>query len=120
MKKMINTRKASKHNVTLIKVIIASLLSVLLSACGGGSSDSIPSPTPPLPIEKTAQCAGSALDVGNECVTLNGRDSILYQPGEQQNEGIAIFLHGSPGDATKVMGIFDGKMIAEKYSFVRD
>jgi len=100
----------------LTDILISILLSVTLSGCGGsggGGSESTQSS-----IEEIIKCAGLTLDAGYECVTLNNRESILYQPTEQEIEGIAIFLHGSPGNAKKVMSIFDAKMLADKYNLI--
>lgn len=112
-KKTHNNLKMTKKS-TLMNIFIATLLSFLLLACGGDST----SPPPPPESNAPPECAGGALGDDYTCITLNNRDSILYQPNEQENEGIAIFLHGSPGYAEKVMGIFDAKMIAEKYNLI--
>ena len=92
----------------------------ILSACGGGSSDSSNNAggaTPTPPVSNTPQCTGVSLADGNSCVTINSRESIMYSPSTSP-EGIALFLHGSPGSATKVMRLFDAKMIADTYNLV--
>jgi polyhydroxybutyrate depolymerase len=64
------------------------------------------------------QCAEKAQLPGNECLAINERDAIIHKPSSQVFNGIALFLHGSPGNARKVMDISDAKMIADKYNLI--
>lgn len=100
-----------------MKIIITALLSIAFFGCGGGGS-SKPDPDPLPIVEEKPTCAGTVLEAENQCITLNNRESILYQKNTENKDGIAIFLHGSPGNAKKVMGIFDAKMLAETYNLV--
>jgi polyhydroxybutyrate depolymerase len=128
-----NTIGATKMNINLnkikkmarISIVMAALVPILLSGCSGGGGGSkepkpspIPAPIPAPPVQGGTQCAGESLLTGNECLTVNDRDTVLYRSGTQVPDGIALFLHGSPGDANKVMGIFDAQMIAQKYNLV--
>lgn len=91
-----------------IPLSITSLLVLLISGCGGGSDDG--STTPPPVTPPAAQCAGSSLDSGASCVTLDSRDAIVYTPNGEI-KGIALFLHGAPGKPQKVSNIFNAKSI---------
>jgi polyhydroxybutyrate depolymerase len=90
-------------------------LSVLLGlmGCGGGESEEVK------PVVVTAKCAGRTLDADSLCVGVGQREAILYKPADQtENKGIALFLHGAPGHAKKVMGIFGAKAIAQKQGLI--
>ena len=86
-------------------------LTTLLSACGGSSDESPPATS-------SSKCLGAALDGKTSCLTVNERDAIMFQHDDSIKDGIALFLHGSPGSADKVMGIFDAKVIASKHNLV--
>ncbi|MEW6982228.1 PHB depolymerase family esterase [Colwelliaceae bacterium 6471] len=92
---------------------MTTLLTILLFGCGGSGGNK------EAPTKKVVeQCAGQDLLTGNECVSINDRDAIVYQPSSQVIEGVALFLHGAPGNASKVMGIFDAKSIADTYNLI--
>jgi len=109
----------SKNNL-INKTILLSSAFVILTGCGGGGgSDTTPTPgggssTTPPPAQT---CTGSALGEGQVCLTTGSRESILYKASDTP-QGIALFLHGSPGSASKVMSIFDAKMIADNHNLV--
>jgi polyhydroxybutyrate depolymerase len=108
-----NNYRRAKNNISLL------LLTSFLYACGGSSnndSEAKDVPTPPVTISDT--CAGTSLSSDNACITINGRESIVYRPANQLNDGVAIFLHGSPGTANKVMNIFAAKHLAEQYNLI--
>jgi polyhydroxybutyrate depolymerase len=86
---------------------ITSLLALLISGCGGSANDGSTTldDTPP-----PAQCAGSYLDSGASCVSIDSRDAIVYKPNGEI-KGIALFLHGAPGKPHKVSNIFNAKAI---------
>jgi polyhydroxybutyrate depolymerase len=117
MKKITDTNTQISNKMSLMNLFTASLVSIILTACGGGGGSGSGTEITKKG-EETISCAGSSLDSGSECITLNNRESILYKPTGQQNDGIAIFLHGSPGNASKVMGIFDAKMLADSYNLI--
>jgi polyhydroxybutyrate depolymerase len=99
------------------------LLCGALAACSGGSSSSEKvQPPPPPPPPKTItpdRCGKSAIDETQSCLIIDDRAAITYAPASQtQYAGVAIFLHGAPGEPTKVSGIFDAKVIAEKFNLV--
>ena len=104
-----------------IKILITTLLATtLLSACGGGSSeDKTPEKKQPdKVIVDVSKCLETALDAKTACIDIDGRKAILYKNDGSVKGGIALFLHGAPGTASKVMGIFDAKMIANKHNLV--
>lgn len=98
---------------TVIPVLLAS---TLLSACGGSSTDT--TPVDGGPVIRGSKCLGTELGDKTSCVEINSRKAILYKEDNNEKEGIALFLHGSPGEASKVMGIFDAPMIASKQNLV--
>ena len=93
----------------LMPLSITSLLALLVFGCGGSGNDE--STTPPLNTPLAAQCAGSSLDSGASCVSLDSRDAIVYKPNGEI-KGIVLFLHGAPGTPQKVNNIFNAKAIA--------
>ncbi len=107
----------------LIKNIASTLLfSVTLTACSGGGKSSPekvePKPTPVV-VPEQETCGNSSIDDSQSCFVVGDRNAITYAPTSQtQYAGLAIFLHGAPGDPVKVNGIFDAKLIAEKFNLV--
>ncbi|GAA6171318.1 hypothetical protein NBRC116592_09880 [Colwellia sp. KU-HH00111] len=103
---MDTTKMNTYFNKNIKTVWISIITTILLSACGGGNE------------AEENRCAGRALATGNECITLSDREVIVHKPSSQTIDGIALFLHGAPGDARKVMNIFDAEMIADKYNLL--
>lgn len=103
----------NKNNKTTWFSII--MMNILLSGCGGGGEKSTVGKEQ---TQQLVQCAGKILLTGNECLTVSNKEVIMYKPNNQTFDGIALFLHGAPGNARKVMGIFDAKMIADKYNLI--
>lgn len=111
--------KYQRNGMGKLKNINIILLTSLLYACGGGGNESTSPKTPKEPISTvTNTCAKTQLNNDSSCIKINNRDSILYQPANQINDGIALFLHGSPGNASKVMNIFSAKEIAAQYNLI--
>ncbi len=92
----------------LTPLSITSLFALLVSGCGGSGNDE--STTAPVFTPPATQCAGSSLDTGASCISLDNRDAIVYKPDGEIN-GIALFLHGAPGNPQKVSNIFNAKAI---------
>jgi polyhydroxybutyrate depolymerase len=109
--------KANKTFINVkIWVYVFTLLSMgILSGCGGGGSSSTVAKTVPV---ATTNCAGQPLDNDSQCIVVGSRESIIYQPAGQQHDGVAVFLHGSPGNAKKVMAIFDAKSLANTHKLI--
>lgn len=107
-----NTYINSNIKTVWISII---LTTTLLSGCGGGGDNEAQGNNQ---TQKTAYCADKPLATGNECLTLSDREAIFYKPSNQVIDGIALFLHGAPGNARKVMDIFDAEMIADKYNLI--
>ncbi|PKG81061.1 hypothetical protein CXF85_20075 [Colwellia sp. 75C3] len=104
----------------LLKIALTSLfMTSLLSACGdgGGSSEEKTSVSKEVIVE-VPKCLGSKIDDKTSCLEISNRKAILYKDNKETKDGIALFLHGSPGSANKVMGIFDAKMIATQHNLV--
>ncbi|WP_448547509.1 alpha/beta hydrolase family esterase [Thalassotalea fusca] len=106
------------NNSLFNKTILLSSAFVVLTGCGGGESTKTPGGGSTNPLPPAAQlCTGSALGDDQVCVTTGSRESILYKPSDAP-DGIALFLHGAPGSASKVMSIFDAKMVADTHNLV--
>lgn len=115
MKKI--TKNNNLINSKSLKIALMTLfLSTALAACGG-SGDEPESPKPKI-ISEVVNCLGAELDDKTSCVALDDRQAILYKNDNNEKNGIALFLHGAPGSADKVMAIFDAKMIASKHNLV--
>lgn len=99
--------------------LLTSLLLLSVSACsGGGSSKKEPVEPEPVPTPIT-QCEQTTVDADQTCITVDERAVIAYAPASQsQYAGIAIFLHGAPGNPSKVADIFGAKMIADQFNLV--
>jgi len=111
--------KNKNNNKRMMKNTSIILFTCLLYACGGsGETDTGSTINKPLPVATSATCAKAALASDSSCITINGRESIFYEPNNQLNDGIAIFLHGSPGSAEKVMNIFAAKELATQYNLI--
>jgi len=107
-----NHTNKSTTRVALINL----LLLFTISACSGGGDGDSPEPKPEIP--KTP-CEQLRIDTDQTCTTTGGRAVINYAPASQdQYSGLAIFLHGAPGTPIKVSGIFDAKMLADKFNLV--
>ena len=97
----------------LRKLCLTSAILIMLSACGGGSSTSTEDNSQSSP----DVCGSHTLTSGQVCISVDNRDALAYYP-TQQPKGIAVFLHGAPGQPSKVMDIFGAKKIAEQYDFI--
>lgn len=95
--------------ISTSQLVLATLLSYSLSGCGGGGDDQ--AGTAPKQGE-VAKCAGETIPDAAICITLNNRDVITYTPAGEI-KGIALFLHGAPGSAKKVSGIFNAKGLTD-------
>ncbi len=84
-----------------------------LVGCDGGGDQKEKSPQ----IPDSNTCTGNSLLEGASCFTFQGRESVVFKPAGEI-KAIALLLHGSPGFPNKVMGIFDGKTLADKESFI--
>lgn len=101
----------------LKKIVISLFLSIALTACGGDSGDDSAPSTDKLPAE-TSKCLGAEIDETTSCIEVSNRKAILYKSDDKPKDGVALFLHGAPGSANKVMGIFDAKMLANEHNLV--
>ncbi|MFD2167251.1 alpha/beta hydrolase family esterase [Thalassotalea euphylliae] len=106
-------------NQRAIYSVIYSLLIAGLSACGGGGSSNSSGTSKKSPQQDTATCTGAQISNVFSCITIDERESISYIPTTvNEDTRIALFLHGAPGSANKVMNIFDAKAIADKHNFI--
>ena len=108
-------------NKSIKITLITFLLSINLGACGGSSSDESKQPiskeqTPP--VAEVVSCLGTTIDTKTSCIALNNRKAIVYKEDQETKDGIALFLHGAPGVASKVMRIFDANMIAREHNLI--
>jgi polyhydroxybutyrate depolymerase len=102
-----------------LKGFITIFLIMLLAACGGGGSNTPPKVKEITPIANVPNdCSSEVLNENTSCIELNGRKSFIYQENDQLKDGVALFLHGAPGSASKVMGIFNAEMIANKHNLI--
>ena len=91
------------------KILCVGAFALMLQACSGSSEES----------EETEMCGGRTMNnAEDECLSLDERESVVYKPQGQSYQGIALFLHGKPGNMQKVMRIFDAKAIADKYNLL--
>jgi polyhydroxybutyrate depolymerase len=112
--KKINSFKIFPLKATLTPIA----LSLMLTACGGGSTDTPTEKVIDKPVAKVEKCLGAEINSQTSCLELSSRQSIIYKNDDTEKDGVALFLHGAPGQASKVMDIFDAKMIANKHNLV--
>tara|TARA_R110000737_G_scaffold271622_2_gene278699 strand:+ start:2590 stop:3501 length:912 start_codon:yes stop_codon:yes gene_type:complete len=96
------------------------LLLLSISACsGGGDGDGVPPEPPPPPPPLLTQCEQTPITADQTCTLIDGRGFISYVPTtSSEYAGIAIFLHGAPGDPNKVSSIFGAKAIADQFNLI--
>ncbi|MFY8351030.1 alpha/beta hydrolase family esterase [Pseudoalteromonas sp. SSM20] len=89
------------------------LTTCLISACGGGGNKKVNAPF----IEsnnKDTLCAARAIPEGSTCVSVDGRENLVFGDTNKEYKGLILTLHGAPGYMAKVAGIFDASMLEEK------
>jgi len=91
-------------------------ITLLLTLVGCDSSDSQEQVTPPP--AQAQKCGDYSLFDEFTCHSSSDRNSIVYTGGNNEFQGIALFLHGAPGSPYKVMNIFDAKKIAAEYGLL--
>ncbi len=89
------------------------LTTCLISACGGGGNKKVNAPF----IEsnnKDTLCAARAIPEGSTCISVDGRENLVFGDTSKEYKGLILTLHGAPGYMAKVAGIFDANMLEEK------
>ena len=101
------------NNKTFLTIATVALVcGVALTGCGGGGSKKKASEKP-ISGGGAEFCAQQAIPTGAGCLTLNGRDNLVYTQA-QAYKGLILTLHGAPGNMSKVAGIFDATMLRDK------
>lgn len=99
-----------KSNSIFSWVMLLSITMLTVSCGGGGGGGDT---------ESQNACDKLVKPDGTECILVSERASVIYRPAsDQPYNGIALFMHGAPGKASKVFNMFDGKMLAEEYGLV--